>query len=133
MVWSACSALHSTFDCFNQRRVITISRITQTELPILITTPCVRLSSQPYSRQIVSKKKVEQLRASYGINKDTIVLGNVGRVVKHKNVSFIMDALDKFNKENIDYVFVFAGRDEQPDYLEEILNKAKQYKIEDYG
>ena len=83
------------------------------------------------SYQNVSKKKVEQLRASYGINKDTIVLGNVGRVVKHKNVSFIMDALDKFNKENIDYVFVFAGRDEQPDYLEEILNKAKQYKIED--
>lgn len=83
------------------------------------------------SYQNVSKRKVKELRSSYGVKKGTIVFGNVGRVVKHKNVSFIMDALDKFNKENIDYVFVFAGRDEQPDYLEEILNKAKQYKIED--
>jgi glycosyltransferase EpsF len=92
---------------------------------------CGQIWFRTRERQNVSKRKVEQLRASYGINKDTIVLGNVGRVVKHKNVLFLMEVLDKFNKQNIDYVFVFVGRDEQPDYLEEILNKAKQYKIED--
>lgn len=83
------------------------------------------------SYQNVSMVRVKELRESYGVKEGTIVFGNVGRVVRHKNVSFIMDILDKINKENIDFVFVFAGRDEQPDYLEEILNKAKQYKIED--
>jgi glycosyltransferase EpsF len=83
------------------------------------------------SYQNVSTTKVKQLRDSYTIKKDTIVLGNVGRVVRHKNVAFIIDVLNEINKKNIDFVFVFAGRDEQPDYLEEILNKAKLYKIED--
>ena len=81
--------------------------------------------------QNVSKTDVKDLRDLYSINKDTLVIGNVGRIVKHKNVSFIMDILDQMNKEHIDFVFVFAGRDEQLHYLEEILNKAKQYKIED--
>jgi glycosyltransferase EpsF len=82
------------------------------------------------SYQNISLESVKQLRASYGIKENTIVFGNVGRVVRHKNVAFIIDILDKINKENIDFVFVFAGRDEQPDYLEEILKKAKQYNIE---
>jgi glycosyltransferase EpsF len=81
------------------------------------------------SYQNISITNVKKLRETYGIKKGAIVLGNVGRVVKHKNVSFIMDVLDKANKENIDFVFVFAGRDEQPDYLEEILKKAKLYNI----
>ena len=82
------------------------------------------------SYQNISLESVKQLRASYGIKEKTIVFGNVGRVVRHKNVAFIIDVLDKINKENIDFVFVFAGRDEQPEYLEEILKKAKQYNIE---
>ena len=82
------------------------------------------------SYQNISLEEVKQLRASYGIKENTIVFGNVGRVVRHKNVAFIIDVLDKINKENNDFVFVFAGRDEQPDYLEEILMKAKQYNIE---
>jgi glycosyltransferase EpsF len=83
------------------------------------------------SYQNISLESVKQLRASYGIKENTIVFGNVGRVVRHKNVAFIIDVLDEINKENHDFVFVFAGRDEQPEYLEEILKKAKQYKIED--
>lgn len=84
------------------------------------------------SYQNVSIARVKELRESYGVNEGTIVFGNVGRVVRHKNVSFIIDVLDKVNKENIDidFVFVFAGRDEQPDYLEEILYKAKLYNME---
>ena len=83
------------------------------------------------SYQNVSIRRVKELRESYGVKEGTTVLGNVGRVVRHKNVSFIMDILDVINKDNIDFVFVFAGRDEQPDYLKEILDKAKQYNIED--
>ena len=79
----------------------------------------------------VSNLKVEELKKTYEINKNTIVFGNVGRIVRHKNISFIIDVLNEINKEGIDFIFVFAGRNEQPDYLKEILNKAKLYNIED--
>jgi len=82
------------------------------------------------SYQNVSFSQLKELRMSYGVNENTIVIGNVGRIVRHKNVSFIMDVLDILNKENIDFIFVFAGREEQPDYLNEIKNKAKTYKLE---
>lgn len=83
------------------------------------------------SYQNVTIESVNKLRESYGVNENTIIFGNVGRVVRHKNVAFIIDVLDKLNKMNVDFVFVFAGRDEQPDYLQEILKKVKQYNIED--
>ena len=81
--------------------------------------------------QAVLNKDVDKLRESYKINEQTIVFGNVGRVVRHKNVDFIMDVLNDFQKEHIDFVFVFAGRDEQPEYLKEIFDKAEQYKLLD--
>lgn len=81
--------------------------------------------------QAVLNKDVDELRESYEINEQTIVFGNVGRVVRHKNVDFIIDVLNELQKEQIDFVFVFAGRDEQPDYLKEIFDKAKQYDLLD--
>ena len=40
--------------------------------------------------QAVLNKDVDKLRESYKINEQTIVFGNVGRVVRHKNVDFII-------------------------------------------
>jgi len=82
------------------------------------------------SLQNVSTRKVEELRASYGINPGTVVLGNVGRVVKHKNVLFLIEVLRVLDREDRDYVLVFAGRDEDTDYLNDIFLKSKQYQIE---
>ena len=82
------------------------------------------------SYQNASLLKINELRDSYGVNKNTLILGNIGRIVSHKNVSFLMDVLNILNKENVDFIFVFAGRDEQPDYLNEIHAKAKSYNIE---
>jgi len=79
--------------------------------------------------QNVSNDEVIALRKSYDINEKTIVLGNIGRIVSHKNVIFIIDILNQLHKENIDFVFVFAGRADQTDYLEAIFNKAKKYDI----
>lgn len=81
------------------------------------------------SFQNVSNDEVIALRKSYNINEKTIVLGNIGRIVSHKNVIFIIDILSQLHKENIDFVFVFAGRADQEDYLEAIFNKAKKYDI----
>lgn len=79
--------------------------------------------------QMVSDEAVEKLRKSYNINENTLVLGNVGRIVSHKNVLFIIEVLNELQKKGLDVVFVFAGRAEQPDYLQRIFQKAEEYKI----
>ena len=81
--------------------------------------------------QKVLKASVKELKETYNCKENTIVLGNVGRVVKHKNVSFIIDVLYELNMQKIDFIFIFAGVDEQPEYLEKILNKAEIYGITD--
>ena len=81
--------------------------------------------------QNVSVEAVKQLRSSYKLDDKTIVIGNVGRIVSHKNVLFIIDVLNLLNKKTIDFKFVFAGRADQEQYLEEIFDKAKQYNIFD--
>ena len=79
--------------------------------------------------QMVSDEAVEKLRKSYNITENTLVLGNVGRIVSHKNVLFIIEVLNELQKKGLDVVFVFAGRAEQPDYLQRIFQKAEEYKI----
>lgn len=77
----------------------------------------------------VEDKAVLKLRQIYHLNDNTIVIGNVGRIVAHKNVLFILDILAELEKKNIDFRFVFAGRADQPAYLEEIWAKASEYGI----
>ena len=83
------------------------------------------------SFQNVYGSDVVQLRSSYNLNENTTVIGNVGRIVSHKNVLFIIEILNHLQKEKFDFVFVFAGRADQPKYLEEIFSKAKEYNLLD--
>ena len=79
--------------------------------------------------QMISHEAVEMLRKSYNISENTLVLGNVGRIVSHKNVLFIIEVLNELQKKGLDVVFVFAGRADQPDYLQRIFQKAEEYKV----
>ena len=81
--------------------------------------------------QNISYTEVNALRSSYNISENTTVIGNVGRIVSHKNVLFIIEVLHQLRKQEFDFVFVFAGRADQPKYLEEIFAKAKEHKILD--
>jgi glycosyltransferase EpsF len=79
----------------------------------------------------VSSEEVNVLRSKFKLTENTIILGNIGRVVAHKNVSFVIDILNELNKKEFDFVFVFAGRADQPDYLDKIFTKVREFKIED--
>lgn len=79
--------------------------------------------------QMVSDEAVEKLRKSYNITENTLVVGNVGRIVSHKNVLFIIEVLNELQKKGLDVIFVFAGRADQPDYLQRIFQKAEEYKV----
>jgi glycosyltransferase EpsF len=81
--------------------------------------------------QKVNKQEINEFKDSLNIKNDTLILGNVGRIVRHKNIGFILDVLNEYHKTNTNFVFLFAGRIDDRRYFEEIQAKIKQYKLED--
>lgn len=81
--------------------------------------------------QNVSIKEIIEFRNSLNIRENTLVLGNIGRIVRHKNVSFIIDILDKLNQKGIDFKFIFAGRVDDKNYMQEINDKIVDCNLTD--
>lgn len=77
----------------------------------------------------VSDFRSKILRNSYGANKDTFVIGNVGRIIPRKKVDFIIEILNSLSKKDMDYIFVFVGRVDNQSYMEDILIKIKKYGL----
>ena len=80
--------------------------------------------------QSVPEDKTRELLQSFGAKEGTLVLGNVGRVVRHKKVDFIIDVLKVLHERAVDFLFVFAGRADEQAYLQEIMQKAKDCGVE---
>ena len=77
----------------------------------------------------VRNDKINRLRESYGAKSTTLVLGNVGRVVKHKNIKFIVEVLSELNKRGVDCLFVYAGRVDDIVYGQAIRRAAEDYGL----
>ena len=98
--------------------------------------PCIRKHSRVINNSIdlhqfltVRQEYIDDIRASYQLASDTIILGNVGRIVPHKNIAFIIDVMKVLRQRNIDVAFVIAGRDDTPEYTDSIRKKAEYYGI----
>lgn len=79
--------------------------------------------------QNVSKTAIETLKHSYKCSKETLIIGNIGRIVPHKNVEFIIEIINALEKNNIKCKFVFAGRADNQEYLDGIFKKATDYNL----
>jgi len=78
----------------------------------------------------VEEEKTKILKTSFGVTKDTLILGNVGRVVRHKRVDFIIDVLNELKERGIDFLFVYAGRFDDKEYQNVIIQKIREYQLE---
>jgi glycosyltransferase EpsF len=79
--------------------------------------------------QSVSQDTINTLKHELGINENTLVIGNVGRVVRHKKVDFIIDILKVLVDKNVECKFIFAGRSDDKAYMDEINNKVQKYNL----
>lgn len=79
----------------------------------------------------VQKGDVLKVRESYGFRDQTLILGNIGRVVAHKNIAFILDVLANLKSKNIDAAFVFAGRGDDESYLKMFWEKASALGVKE--
>ncbi|MBC8304830.1 MAG: glycosyltransferase [Pelagibacterales bacterium] len=79
----------------------------------------------------VTHEEVKQFRQSLNISDGTLLFGTIGRIVKHKNVGFIIDLLKEYRKLNSEFIFLFAGRVDDKEYFLEIQSKVKEYQLDD--
>jgi len=70
-----------------------------------------------------------KLKKLYNVNESTIVIGAVGRLVRRKNVGFIIEILNVLNKRNFDFIFVNVGKIEDEIYMNEITKKINEYNL----
>lgn len=70
------------------------------------------------------------IRDKYNIDKNTIILGNVGRIVRHKNIKFIVDILHILESKDIDASMVVVGREDDKEYVDEIKKYALQLSLQ---
>lgn len=75
--------------------------------------------------------EIETMRKSWGVSSNTIVFGNVGRIVAHKNIDFLLDVLNAYQTVNSDFIFVIVGRIEDQTYYDSFTLKAKTYGLTD--
>lgn len=79
--------------------------------------------------QSVRLEDVLALRSSYGLPNTTLVLGNVGRIVPHKNIAFVVEIMHKLMEQGQDVAFVVAGRDDSPAYTATMQARAQELGI----
>ncbi len=79
--------------------------------------------------QSVRPEDVLALRSSYGLPNTTLVIGNVGRIVPHKNIAFVVEIMHKLMEQGQDVAFVVAGRDDSPTYTATMQARAQELGI----
>lgn len=79
----------------------------------------------------VDQNEVNKIRSKLNIKKNTLVIGNVGRLVKHKNVDFIIDCLNIISRKKVDFIFIYAGRSSDLDYKKLLLEKITKFNLEE--
>ena len=78
----------------------------------------------------VKQEDVAKLRASYGLPPGTWVLGNVGRIVPHKNIAHVVDVLAALKRRGMEAALVVAGRNDAPDYVDAMMSHARELGVE---
>lgn len=79
----------------------------------------------------VTEEEVEEVRASYNVPRDAVLLGNVGRIVPHKNIAFIIPLLSELVKRGLNAYAIIIGRNDTKDYTAMVLSEAERLGVRD--
>jgi len=75
-----------------------------------------------------NEEEIDKLRKKYQVKEDEKILFFVGRMVKLKNIFFILDALKILKDKNFKYKMIYVG--DGPD-LNELKEKIEEYNLSD--
>jgi len=74
-----------------------------------------------------NKETRETIRKELNINEDTLVIGHIGRFMKQKNHSYLIDIFNEVHNENSNSILVLVG---QGPLQEKIKEKVKKLNLE---
>ena len=77
----------------------------------------------------ITKESSNALRKTYKIKNNTIIIGAVGRIVRRKNIGFIIDVLNRLNQKDIDFIFINVGKVDDLVYMNEVESKINKFKL----
>ena len=77
----------------------------------------------------VSKDSSLLVRNKLNINHDTLVIGVVGRIIKRKNLLFIIEVLNEYKKINSNFVFLNVGTVVDKEYFNLVEKKINEYNL----
>ena len=78
----------------------------------------------------VSASQVAEVRQSYNLPSDAVILGNVGRIVRHKGVANIVEVVSELVRRGVNAHFVIAGRNDAKEYVDTMLVNARERNVE---
>ena len=84
------------------------------------------INIDPYQNILASE--IHSIRNDF-TSQPKLIIGSVGRVVKRKNLSFIIDVLHELKKNKIDFVFVNIGQIDDNEYFEQVKHKINKYDL----
>lgn len=117
----ACSELAGRYlfgdKCFEEGKVILINN-------------AIDLGAFKFNQEVRDKKKNEiaQEYPNTNINKETLIIGNIGRMVAQKNQTFLIDIFNEVHKQNKNSVLLLIG---QGPLQEELIKEAKTLNLQD--
>jgi glycosyltransferase EpsF len=72
-----------------------------------------------------------QTRESFSVlDNQKLVIGNVGRINRSKNIGFLIEVLNILKSRDIDFILVCAGRIDDEEYMDEIQSNIEKYGLQ---
>lgn len=79
----------------------------------------------------VTRVQAGRLRQALGAPGDGLLIGCVGRIVRHKRSDFLIDVMAVLRGRGVDATLVLAGREDDAVYAEEIRAAARRFDLLD--
>lgn len=79
----------------------------------------------------LASSDVAAVRAEWGLGAGALLVGTVGRLVRHKNVAFLVRVLSVLRGRGVPVTLVIVGREQDKDYASEIRDLVERLGVRD--
>lgn len=77
------------------------------------------------------RNKNIQLKNQFQAGSKRVVIGTMGRIVRRKNLKFLIEVIYILKQNNFSFIFVNVGTIDDEEYMNEVLALVAKYKLED--
>lgn len=87
------------------------------------------INTDPY--ETIQDSEIIAVRNKF-TDQNKLIIGSVGRIVKRKNLLFVIDILNEIKKSKVDFIFLNIGQVDDKNYFEKVNQKVKEYNLSNH-